>query len=200
MARNLGTLREAITCAKPLLKEIDEGRDDGNGQQGSGNRASQLMHHQIVGLAAVEDTLLATKVAVDRSKDVAHVVVTGVVLTEIHASEVRQEGGSSVDILLNSCHHDLLAVNGVASVEVDSVHGQLELPPEGKLSGTSFQEGVIQPLHKVTEQQVVEPASTNCPSSRGSSQGTGTCLENSLEERSCSSSELGWKQSKEPSI
>ena len=57
----------------------------------------------------------------------------------------------SIDVLLDGGRLDLLAVDGVASIEVDGIHRQLELVPEGKLLAPSFQEGIVQPPHKVTE-------------------------------------------------
>jgi hypothetical protein len=83
-----------------------------------------------------------------------------------------EESGSSVHILFDSRRLDLLAVNGVTSIQVDGVHGELQLSPDQEVLGVPFEEGVVHPLHKDTEVHVVEPAGTKCPSTFGSAQGT----------------------------
>jgi hypothetical protein len=155
--------------------------------------SSQAMHTEIVRLPAIRHRFIAAYVLINRRKYATHTRVRLVVLSEIHPGEQQQKCGHSKHILLYCREADPLAIDGLASAEMHSVHGQLPLTLDQEGLIAAFQEEIVDPLHNIAEVEIVESLGTNCPKTAGRAHGTGLCLEYSFDVRGQTNSGLGWK-------
>jgi hypothetical protein len=126
----LSPLGETVTSDKALLEPIDKGTNQTVWGKARCNPASKGMHLWIVGLASVWNRLTLLQIPKDRSQDMSHVTISSIVLSAIIASKLRNKARCSQKVLLNSCYLNLLAVDGVSSAQVYSIHGELPLTSE----------------------------------------------------------------------
>ena len=192
-AGGLRPFSESVSSNVASFEPIHQGSNQAIVRLAISKTSGKPVHRGIIGFASFWHKVIPLEVAEHWAKNVSHVGIGLVVLAKVSPSKQSHKGSSGQDVLLDRSGLEALALDGVSSTEVEGVHRELELAPDGNTRGAPLEEEVVVPLHIVAVPKVVQPAGTNRPNTVGRTQGTGVCLEYSLKVRSCSRSGLGMK-------